>query len=256
MTTPRIYRTEALVLKSYDYGEADRILTLYTPAHGKLRAIAKGVRRTKSRKAGHLDLFTRSNLLLARGRDLDIITQAESIENFSGMRTDLWRASHAHYVAELTDSFSAEQLANYPLYELTVLALRRLASDQDPVLIIRAFELQLLGLTGYRPQLHRCLHCRELIQPADNRFSPKMGGVLCPSCATIDSAAPVISVNALKVMRNLQTNEDAILRLPSLNRGLHEEVERRMQEYIIHRLESRPRSIAFLDRLRSEGIGQ
>src|SRR5437588_93894 len=109
-SAPRVYRTEAIVLRGYDYGEADRILTLYTPNSGKLRAIAKGVRRTKSRMAGHLDLFTRSNMLVARGRQLDIVTQAETIESFRSMRDDLSRVSLAHYVAELVDSFTAEQL--------------------------------------------------------------------------------------------------------------------------------------------------
>src|SRR6266516_3377843 len=109
MKAPRVYRTEAVVLKGYDYGEADRILTLLTPEHGKVRAIAKGVRRTKSRKAGHLDLFTRSNLLLAHGRELDVLTQAEALETFRPVRENLWLSTCAHYVSELVDSLTAEQ---------------------------------------------------------------------------------------------------------------------------------------------------
>src|SRR5436305_15097079 len=120
MPAPRVYRSEGIVLKAYNYGEADHILTLFTPNAGKLRAVAKGVRRTKSRMAGHLDLFTRSSLLVARGRQLDIVTQAETLENFRAMREDLVRLSYGHYVSELLDSFSAEGLANEPLYALTV----------------------------------------------------------------------------------------------------------------------------------------
>jgi DNA repair protein RecO (recombination protein O) len=252
MTPPRIYRTEAVILKGYDYGEADRILTLYTPDAGKLRAIAKGVRRGKSRKAGHLDLFTRSTLLLARGRQLDIITQAETIETFAPMRTDLWRVSLCHYVAELVDSFSVEGLGNPPLYATMVLSLRRLASSGNLDLVVRGFELQLLSLTGYRPQLHRCLACDSVIQPQLNRFSAKLGGVLCPECGSADSAAPPISVEALKVLRNLQTNEAAVLQLARLPDDVQREMERRLQEYIVYRLESRPRSLGFLERLRAE----
>jgi DNA repair protein RecO (recombination protein O) len=253
MNQPRVYRTEAVVLKGYDYGEADRILTLYTPHQGKLRTIVKGVRRTKSRKAGHLDLFTRSNLLVARGRQLDIITQAETIEHFTAMRTDLRRSSQAHYVAELVDSFTAEGLANYPLYALMVQTLRRLASEQQLGLVVRSFELQLLGLTGYRPQLFRCLACDAEVRPQTNRFSSKMGGVLCPDCASADTAAPAISVNALKVLRNLQKNEASLLQIPELGDSVQSEVEKRMQEYIIYRLESRPRSLGVLERLSAEG---
>lgn len=255
MTTPRIYRTEAIVLTSYDYGEADRILTLFTAQSGKLRAIAKGVRRTKSRKAGHLDHLTRANLLLARGRNLDIITQADTIENFRPMRDDLWRSSHGQYVAELIDSFSVEDLANYPVYALGVSTLRRLATSPDLDLVTRSFELQLLGFTGYRPQLHRCLACDISIEPVSNRFSSRLGGVLCPACSATDSAAPSITVPALKAMRNLQTNEAAMLHISTLDEGVRGEIERHLREYITYRLESRPRSVVFLDRLRREGIG-
>jgi DNA repair protein RecO (recombination protein O) len=254
MTVPRIYRTEAIVLKSYDYGEADRILTLCTAQTGKLRAIAKGVRRTKSRKAGHLDHLTRSNLLLARGRNLDIITQADTIETFRPMRDDLWRSSHGHYVAELVDSFSVENLANYPVYALCVSTLRRLATAPDLDMVTRAFELQLLGFTGYRPQLHRCVACDTSIEPVPNRFSSRLGGVLCPACSAADSAAPEISVPALKAMRNLQTNEAIMLHIGALDEGVRGEIERHLREYITYRLESRPRSAAFLDRLRREGV--
>jgi DNA repair protein RecO (recombination protein O) len=254
MKTPRLYRTEAIVLKAFDYGEADRILTLSTAHNGKLRAIAKGVRKTKSRKAGHLDLFIRSNLLVARGRQLDVITQAETIESFRPMRDDLWRLSYCHYVAELVDSFSMEQLPNYPLYALTVSTLRRLATYSNLDLVVRSFEIQLLGYTGYRPQLHRCLSCDSTIQPQSNHFSPKLGGVLCPDCALLDSAAPAISVNALKLLRNLQTNEAALLEVEDIDAGVRREVEQRLQEYVSHRLESRPRSINFLERLRTESV--
>lgn len=253
MSKARVYRTEAVVLKGYDYGEADRILTLYTPQLGKLRAIVKGVRKTKSRKAGHLDLFTRSNLLLARGRQLDIVTEAETIESFQPMRKDLGRSSQAHYVAELVDSFTAEGLANYSVYALTIQALRRLASAAKLNLVLRSFELRLLSLTGYRPQLQRCLCCDSPIQPQINHFSSKMGGVLCPDCSGVDPAAPSISVNALKILRNLQANEAALLQVDDVGETLQREVEKRMQEYIIYRLESRPKSLHVLDRLSLEG---
>lgn len=253
MPAPRVYRTEAIVLKAFDLGEADRILTLYTPDTGKLRAVAKGVRRTKSRMSGHLDLFTRSALLLARGRQLDIITQAESIATFPHVRVDLVRAAYASYIAELVDAFTAEGLANRPIYDLAVTTLERLARPGDLDLVVRVFEVQLLGLTGYRPQLHRCLVCEETIAPVGNYFSARLGGVLCPGCRSEDSTAQPITVPVLKTLRNLQTNESAMLDITGLDVEVRREVERRLHEYVMHRLESRPRSLAFLDRLRAEG---
>jgi DNA repair protein RecO (recombination protein O) len=107
----RTYRTEAIVLKAQDYGETDKLLTLLTPQVGKLRAVAKGVRKPNSRMGGHLDLFTRSNLFLARGRNLDIVTQAVALEHFTAMRHDLARSTYAHYVADLLDGFTVEGMA-------------------------------------------------------------------------------------------------------------------------------------------------
>jgi len=252
---PRVYRTEAVVLKAFDYGEADRILTLYTPQHGKVRAIAKGVRRIKSRKAGHLEIFTRTALLIARGRQLDVVTQADTLEPFRPVRDDLWRIAACTYVAELVDGFGMENLTNYPLYALTVQTLRRLAESSSLDLTLRAFELQLLGLTGYRPQLHRCLQCNDVIVPAQNRFSSKMGGVLCPSCGISDVGARAIGIPALKLLRNLQTNESAVLAVNGLDETVEREVESLLRDYILYRLENRPRSLAFIDRLRAEAAG-
>src|ERR1700694_2435048 len=101
MRTPRVYSTEAIVLRRTDYGEADRILTLFTPRQGKVRAIAKGARRTNSRPAGHRELFARTQSLLASGRELDIVTQAEARERLDHLRDDLWHATAAWHMAEM-----------------------------------------------------------------------------------------------------------------------------------------------------------
>ena len=110
----RLYRTESIVLRRQDLGEADRIVTVFTPAQGKLRAIAKGVRRPGSKKAGHVEPFTRNSLLVAKGRELDIITQAETLDAYPSLRQDLDRLGQAAYVIELVDRFAVERLGKYP----------------------------------------------------------------------------------------------------------------------------------------------
>ncbi len=129
MRRPRVYTTDALILKRMDYGEADRILTLFTPGRGKIKAIAKGARRTTSRIAGHVELFTRSQLQLASGRDLEIITQGESLERFPHLRAGLWHATTAYYLAELIDKFTEEHSEYAGLYTLLIESLRRLDDD-------------------------------------------------------------------------------------------------------------------------------
>src|SRR5215831_1935277 len=120
MAHPRVYATEAVILRRIDFGEADRILTLFTPTYGKVRAVAKGVRRTTSRLAGHLEPFTRTQLLLATGRDLDIVTQAEARERLDALRDDVWHATGAWYVAELVDRFLEDADPHPRLYRLFV----------------------------------------------------------------------------------------------------------------------------------------
>ncbi len=112
----RLYRTDAIVLKRRDYGEADRLLTVFTPNHGKLVLLGKGVRKTQSRKAGHVELFTHSTLLVAKGRTWDLVTQAETVEPFLPLRESLLRTSYGYYVAELLDGFTQENDAHPAMF--------------------------------------------------------------------------------------------------------------------------------------------
>ena len=131
MRSPHSYATEAIVLKRTDLGEADRILTLFTPGKGKIRAVAKGTRRPISKMAGHLDLLCRSQLQLALGRNLDIVTQAEGRENFLHLRNDLWHMTCGFYLAELVDRFVEDQMQHYDIYVLLLETLRYLDADAN-----------------------------------------------------------------------------------------------------------------------------
>jgi len=253
MTTPKVYKTEAIVLKRMNLGEADRILTLYSPNLGKFRAVAKGVRRPKSKMGGHLELLTHSALMLARGRNLDIITQSQTIDSFLPLRGDLWRTSMAFYAAELVDQFTAERVENRPLYSLLVNTLRWLCDAQDVELTLRYFELKLLTHLGYKPQLHECLGCSISLKPTTNFFSSSGGGVLCPRCREQEPLARPISLNALKVMRLLESGEYAAASRVRLSAELSRELEQLMRHYIRYLLEREVRSVEFLDRLRREG---
>src|SRR3954451_7034501 len=113
----RTYRTEGIVLRGRDLGEADRILTIITPDRGKVRAVAKGVRKMTSKKAGHLEPFCRCALLLARGRDLDVVAQVETLEAFARVRGSLDLLGPAYYLAELVDTFAEEESESRALYE-------------------------------------------------------------------------------------------------------------------------------------------
>ena len=252
MSSERLYRTEAIVLRRADFGEADRLLTLLTPKEGKIRAIAKGVRRPTSRKSGHVELFTHTELLIARGRHLDIITQAQTIESFVALRQDLMRLTYAHYVAELMDRFAEEGSESHDFFALMLSALRWLGEDRDLALTARFFEMQLLGLSGFQPQLFHCVECWSLLTPEEQFFDPDAGGVLCRNCGPASRTAQPLSLPAFKVLRFLQTRPHEIVRVLRLNPDTHEEVERHLQRYLSHVLERHLKSVAFLDLIRRQ----
>lgn len=253
MTTPKVYKTEAIVLKRMNLGEADRILTLYTSNLGKFSAIAKGVRRPKSKLGGHLGLLCHSSLMLARGQNLDIITQSETIFSFLPLRSDLWRSTLAIYAAELVDQFTAEHVENHPVYKLLLNTLHWLCDTQDGELTLRYFELNLLTHLGYKPELYQCLGCKSALEPTTNFFSPASGGVLCPRCRENEPLARPISLNALKVMRFLASSDYTRASRLRLSSELTRELESLMRHYIRHLLEREVKSVEFLDRLRREG---
>lgn len=249
MTRERVYRSEALILKRSDMGEADRLLTIYTPSHGKLRVVAKGVRKTQSRKSGHVELFTHSNLLIARGRNLDLITQAETIEPFLPLRAALERTANAYYFAELVDQFAEEALENRPVFDLLLAAFQWLGEATDLWLTARYFELQLLAYFGYQPQLHFCVQGDEPIEALDNFFDASRGGVLCPRHGESAKDARPLSLNALKTLRYIQGHGYAEVARLQLSPPTRTEVEAVMLRYITFILERRLKSTEFLKML-------
>ncbi|MHB1416675.1 MAG: DNA repair protein RecO [Chloroflexota bacterium] len=252
MRNLRLYRTEAVILKRADFGETDRLITVYTPQLGKLRLLAKGIRRPTSKMAGHLELFTQSQLLIAKGRNLDLVTQCETINSFLALREELLRTTYAHYVAELVERLTPEHLENYPLYSLLLATLGRVATDRQPEMALRFYEMQMLEHLGYRPQLLRCLHCDKELEPVVNYFTPAAGGAVCPACGEADPSARPLSVNALKVLRLLQSgNYTAASRL-RLDDELRRELEGHMRHALQHLLERDVKSLTFLNRLRME----
>ncbi len=248
----RVYRSEALILRRSDFGEADRLLLLATPA-GKRRVVAKGVRKTTSKLAGYIELFTRASLMLAVGRNLDIITQSQIVNGHAALRRDLLRLSCAYYTAELYDRFTEEQDESRPLYELLVEVYAALDSSANPDLVLRAYELRLLHLTGYRPQLQRCVVCNELLTETADRFSPTLGGVICPRDRDADRAALAMSGAAFRLLRYLQSQPTAAIEALRLSPEVRGEVERLLRSYLRRLLERDLKSVAFLeDAMRAE----
>jgi len=251
MSKPRNYQTEAIIIKKIKLGEADRILTLYTPHLGKIRAVAKGVRRPRSKLAGHLELLTHSLVSLARGRNLDTITGSQTINSFLPLKSDLQLTSYGLYATELIDQFTAEHIENYPLFQLLLKTLHCLCLGDNNELTLRYFELHLLNEVGYRPQLQQCVSCHQILEPTTNSFCPSAGGVLCPVCSQSQPVTHPVSVNALKVLRFLQSSDYNTVAKLKMNPELSHQLEMVMRDYLKYLLEREIKSAVWLDNLRS-----
>lgn len=255
----RLYRIDAIVMHRSDMGEADRLLTVLSRERGKLRLNAKGARKIKSRRAGHVELFMRSKMLVAKGRgDIDIVSQVETVEAYRGLREDLTRSTYAHYVVELLDAFAEEGSEQPEMFDLLAEGLGWIATTamRNLPLTARFFELKLLTLAGFQPQVFRCADRGEALkEAAANEFygwSPSSGGVLCPDHAPGRSDAGRLSIHALKVLRHALRTEYHTFTTLTIRDSVSGEVEQAMLRYIQYVLERKVKSVEFLNLLRRE----
>ena len=247
---PRVYKTPAIVLRQRKLGDTDKILTLYSANLGKLDAVAKGVRKARSRLAGHVEPLTHATFLLAKGKTLDIVTQVETIESFQPLRDDLERLSRALYVCELLDRFIEPREENFGLYRLLLDTLRRVAVRDDIDGPVRYYEMALLDALGYRPEVEECVVCRAPLQAVLNFWSAAAGGAVCPDCRGEEAAVRPISVNAVKLLRLMQHGGFTDVARVYIDPELSDELERAMREYVRWVLERDVRSASFIDTLR------
>jgi len=252
MSDFRSFRASAVVLRHADYGEADRLLTLFTREQGKVRAIAKGARKLTSRKAGHIEPFTHVTLQLAKGRDLFIVTQAETVNAFPGLRDDLVKTGYAAYIVELIDRFTYEEETPHPpVFRLLIETLERIEKESDAWLPIRYYEMRLLDFLGFRPQLFECANCGNEIQPEDQYFSFSAGGAICPRCGQGLPNPVSISMAALKYLRHFQRSSYSVAARARATRQEQKEVETLMQGYLTYLLERELNTPGFIKRIKS-----
>lgn len=267
MSASRNYQAHGIILRQTKLGEFDKIITTYTAEFGKIRAVAKGVCRPKSKLGGNVEPLTHSLMLIAKGRNLDIVTQSQTIDGFLDLKSDLWRMACGLYLLELVDYFTVEGAENRPLFDLLLDTLNQLSQPDSNEIALRYFELHLLQQLGYRPQLHRCVNCDSPLRPVVNFLSPGKGGLLCPRCnfeesdryeqSGASSARHVtpLSVEALKVLRLWQGCDYATARRVRVNPDLSAELEHALCQYIEYTLQRELRSLAWLRQLRTEMAG-
>ena len=249
MAPPRTYRAEALTLKSVPLGEADLLVTLFSREEGKLRATAKGARKSTSKLVGHLEPLTLTQLSLSRGRNLDVISQAQTVANFTPLKSNLTALSKGLYVAELVDAFAAAASPNEPLLQLALDTLNTISRAPDAELPLLYFQLHLLAVSGFLPELNCCVDCRRAVEPGRHRYSAPAGGLFCLDCSPVEGGLRPLSLRALKVLRLLARSRQADLPPLTLDDHLSLELKSLLTGTIQYWLAQEIRSRAFLDHL-------
>lgn len=232
-----LYRERGVVVRTWKLGEADRIVSLVTEGRGKVRAVAKGVRKTSSRFGSRLEPLSHVSLLLYEGRNLDIVSQAESIDHWKVIRGDLDRLGRATAVTEAVDAVVQEGQHAPRLYSMLVGALRSISSDHSP-LVVPAFFWKLLAEEGFRPVLDECATCG-----ADDglvAFDLHEGGTLCGGCRRGTRITP----EALHLLRRI-LGGDLVAVLAEGPSGAGHEVDDLAHRALEHHLERRLRALSF-----------
>lgn len=222
------------MLSRADFGEADRVVTVYSRQHGKLRLVAKGARRPLSRLGPHLEYFCKSHLMLVKGRELDVVTGAETLNAHLGLRSNLDAYGHASHMVEMVARLTEERQENAVVFELLAGSLQLLAEGVDPYHVTRHYELALLNHLGFRPELQRCIECREPLTQAPHPFLADLGGFLCERCQPRGVALRHMSVDAQKYLRAIERGGLGAVVTLRLDPALQGEIERMLADYLRH----------------------
>ena len=245
----RNYRSEGIVLKSMVLGEADLLVTFYTKETGKMKAIARGVRKPTSRLVGHLEPLTLVDLSMVRGKNLDVVNQAEALHSFASLKNHLTNLSKGLYIAELVDGFGVEGSANQELYCLIIKTLSYLERCTELDLGLRYFELHLLKSSGFGLELYNCVQCRENINEDNHLFSPDLGGTICSYCVPPNVLIRPLSIRALKVLRFCDRSSLSDLDALHVEKPLSDELEALLGSGIRYWVDREIRSKRFLEHL-------
>ena len=235
----RLRTVEAVIIAHQNFGEADRLVTLFTREAGKIRGMAKGVRKMNSRKAAYLEPFMHSKVSLAKGSTFWIITQADAVKQFAGISDSLEKTGMAAYVLELADRFTVEEDPAPQLFRLIVQTLERINTADNSFNALFFFEMRVLDHAGFRPDLQSCVGCKKAIVAQDQYFSTSQGGAVCPQCGVLYQNVRKISLDALRYLRHFQRSTFTDVAGVSIPETIQDEISVLMSAYLSSIIERR-----------------
>ena len=246
-------RTEGLVIRSGNYGEADKLLTILTPEAGKIPSIARGACKTKSKLAACVQLFIRGEFLFYMGKTLATVTQAEIKNSFYSLREDLFKYSYGQYFCELSGKLLEEKVPSPEIYWLLLSAFKALEEGEgDMEVLARSFELKLLSLSGYQPHLEGCLACGG--EAPSYRLDYREGGLLCSRCTSSQGHSLKISLGVRSLLKKLITSDLSRLKILKIQPPHKKEIAFINKKFLEYNMNlGSCKSLAFLEGLAGEG---
>lgn len=243
-------RATGIVIQSFDYGESDRIVTFFTLEDGKIKGIAKGARRSKKRFSNSLDLFchVKIHLFEKENRPLTRIDQCDVVEFFPDLSQDIAKMSYASYFVELVDAMVEERETHQRVFELLRTFLSNLNGKEPKEEMLRIFEIRLLSLLGYRPNLSSCTQCRKpLVRLERIYFVPTRGGIFCGQCCPTGESFVILAMGTVRLLeKSAETDLSKLHRLKFSSNALRESREI-LPRFVQYHLTRELKSLRFLE---------
>ncbi|WP_336761936.1 DNA repair protein RecO [Paenibacillus sp. USHLN196] len=249
-----LYRVEGIVIRSMDYGEGNKIITLCTESGGKVGVLVRGAKKPKSRHAALVQPFTYGQYVYFRNTGLGTLNAGEIVESYHELREDLVKASYASYACELLDRVLQDEETGTFWFKQLKACLQALKEEKDPVVITSLYEMKILQASGYGPQFDECISCNQE-RPDEQLFiSPRLGGALCRACKHFDPPAMSVSPKALKLLRLFAQLDLQRLGNISVSESTRDEIKKLMRAFMDHQLGLNLKSRSFLDQMEKYGI--
>jgi DNA repair protein RecO (recombination protein O) len=253
-----VKRSDAIVIGYYPLGETDRIVVFFTKDYGKIRAVAKGVRRLKSRLCGRVEILTHGDLIFFErtGKDLHSINTFDIIETFQTLREDLLKMAYCSYMAELIQQVTSDSQSDTDIFDLMLNTMSAMKESDVPEMLVRVFEIRLLEKIGLNPRLDSCIVCSGGINDENPRFSVRAGGVLCDKCSKSGHYSVVISRDTLDLMRRIREIPFELITVLETTEANKQEMKRLLSGFISFHVDVKNlRSLRFLESIESEYRG-
>ncbi|MGB6607432.1 MAG: DNA repair protein RecO [Atribacterota bacterium] len=246
-----LYKTEGIVLKSMEYQEADKIVTIFTKDYGKITAIAKGVRKIKSKFGSSLEILTHSIFLFYKGRNIDIVSQTEILESFFSTSKEVIKFAFAANCVEVVNKLTEEREINIDLFNLLKEVLHYLRESNDPKLLTLSFKWQTMSILGYRPSLNHCCRCNKSVEDQkEMHFNIKEGGLVCNHCIAEDKEGPInVSLYFVKLLRKILITHLSTISNATIPDNKMKELEKITNVYIGYHSEKSFKTDEFLKSL-------